>query len=365
MLTKPLVGFGNDDDGPDLTQVVGEATTVAREGRKLVVQRYGLAVLAFGVALALRLLLSPLMGNRPVIVLFVSAVLLVAILAGMGPAILVTGLVLTYDAALKIRSDNLQPADIINTLAFCLVVLEVHWVSEILRRVRSEADRSRSAEKEWRTLSKGLIDASPLPTLVVDPSGHVELLNEPAAAMFGYRPQEVALAGLGMLFGPAWRTPPDLGAWLGRHLVDGQHRNGSRVPFAAEVSAIWLEGRVVMVLNLSKEPEERGSEFDGQTLALDIAPRSRLEAPTIAERLASASPRERQVLEGLIQGKSNKEIGIKLGISPRTVERHRANLMRRMSASSLSDLVRMVLESAPVSVNSGVGGNLRQDAPVA
>jgi two-component system response regulator FixJ len=60
-------------------------------------------------------------------------------------------------------------------------------------------------------------------------------------------------------------------------------------------------------------------------------------------RLAALSTRERQVLEGLVAGNPNKTIAYDLGISPRTVEVYRANLMTKTQASSLSDLVRMAL----------------------
>lgn len=60
-------------------------------------------------------------------------------------------------------------------------------------------------------------------------------------------------------------------------------------------------------------------------------------------RLSSLSGRERQVLEGLVSGNPNKKIAYDLGISPRTVEVYRANLMTKMQASSLSELVRMAL----------------------
>lgn len=63
----------------------------------------------------------------------------------------------------------------------------------------------------------------------------------------------------------------------------------------------------------------------------------------VAERLATLSARERQVLDGLVSGNPNKTIAYDLGISPRTVEVYRANLMTKMQATSLSDLVRMAL----------------------
>ena len=63
----------------------------------------------------------------------------------------------------------------------------------------------------------------------------------------------------------------------------------------------------------------------------------------IQEKLAALSNRERQVLDGLVVGNANKTIALDLGISPRTVEIYRANLMTKMAANSLSDLVRMAM----------------------
>jgi two-component system, LuxR family, response regulator FixJ len=67
----------------------------------------------------------------------------------------------------------------------------------------------------------------------------------------------------------------------------------------------------------------------------------------LAARLASLSERERQVLDGLVAGNANKTIAYDLGISPRTVEVYRANLMNKMQAKSLSELIRMALTIRP------------------
>jgi diguanylate cyclase (GGDEF)-like protein len=65
----------------------------------------------------------------------------------------------------------------------------------------------------------------------------------------------------------------------------------------------------------------------------------------IEQRLASLTPREREVLGILVEGKANKLIAYLLGASTRTIENHRAKIMAKMHAESLPDLVRMVLSA--------------------
>jgi two-component system, LuxR family, response regulator FixJ len=61
------------------------------------------------------------------------------------------------------------------------------------------------------------------------------------------------------------------------------------------------------------------------------------------EVLESLSPREQEVLRGVVEGKLNKVIAYELGISPRTVEVYRANVMSKTGAATLSELVRIAL----------------------
>jgi two-component system response regulator FixJ len=73
--------------------------------------------------------------------------------------------------------------------------------------------------------------------------------------------------------------------------------------------------------------------------------RSEAAALDIASRMATLSPRERQVMDGLIAGLSNKLIAREYDISPRTIEVYRANVMTKMHAASLSELVRLAMRA--------------------
>jgi FixJ family two-component response regulator len=84
--------------------------------------------------------------------------------------------------------------------------------------------------------------------------------------------------------------------------------------------------------------------------AIEIGKRARAKdelAADAAHRIARLTPREREILDHLVVGDSNKSIGVKLAISPRTVEVHRARVMEKMHAQSLSQLVRMALAVEP------------------
>lgn len=67
----------------------------------------------------------------------------------------------------------------------------------------------------------------------------------------------------------------------------------------------------------------------------------------IQQRLAHLTPREREVMDMVTEGRSNKEIANTLGVSAKTIEAHRARVMEKMQAGSLAELVRMALAAYP------------------
>ena len=85
--------------------------------------------------------------------------------------------------------------------------------------------------------------------------------------------------------------------------------------------------------------------IDAARRQAETSARSDAVTTDIAARIASLSPRERQVMDGLIAGLSNKLIAREYDISPRTIEVYRANVMTKMEASSLSELVRLAMRA--------------------
>jgi len=75
-----------------------------------------------------------------------------------------------------------------------------------------------------------------------------------------------------------------------------------------------------------------------------------------AARVARLTAREREVLEGLVEGGGNKAIALQLGISPRTVELHRGQIMAKMNAGSLAELVQLAIAA-------GLGTLIRRSHP--
>jgi two-component system response regulator FixJ len=99
-------------------------------------------------------------------------------------------------------------------------------------------------------------------------------------------------------------------------------------------------------LDFIEKPFDDTVILDAIKRAIEIANHTRsrsMETKAARQLLALLTPREQTVLEQLVAGRSNKVAAFELGISPRTIEIHRAHIMDKMNARSLSDLVRISL----------------------
>jgi two-component system response regulator FixJ len=110
--------------------------------------------------------------------------------------------------------------------------------------------------------------------------------------------------------------------------------------------ALAVEAMKAGAVDFIEKPFDDAALLGAIRSALDALPDNRTASSAKSEaeaRLAELSPRERDVLQGLVAGKINKVIAHDLSISPRTVEVYRANLMAKTGARSMSELMRIAL----------------------
>jgi two-component system, LuxR family, response regulator FixJ len=110
--------------------------------------------------------------------------------------------------------------------------------------------------------------------------------------------------------------------------------------------ALAVEAMKAGAVDFIEKPFDDAVLLNAIRSALDTRPLSDNDSTARSEaqaRLAELSPRERDVLQGVVAGKINKVIAHELSISPRTVEVYRANLMAKTGARSVSELMRIAL----------------------
>lgn len=186
-----------------------------------------------------------------------------------------------------------------------------------------------------------------------------EAVRDSLEALLAVQGHSVQSFASGDAFLAAWR-PEARGCALvdlrmpgmdGLQLIDRLKAQGSRLP----VIVVTGHGDVPLAVKAMKsgavdfieKPYSNDTivQVVRQALARANAPvgAAQGEGGEAAQRLTSLTQREREVLQQLVIGRPNKIIAYELKISPRTVEIHRANLMKKMEAESLSHLVRMAL----------------------
>ncbi|HKR89131.1 MAG TPA: response regulator FixJ [Phenylobacterium sp.] len=180
-----------------------------------------------------------------------------------------------------------------------------------------------------------LLDAAGLPARTYESAaGFLDQLEEAAAGVVVTDVRMPGMSGLDLVRRLKVREPA-----LPIIMITGH----GDVPLAVEA----MKAGVVDFLEKPFDEQSllaaiRSALADRSKAATDEAARER-----VRHVLGELTPREREVLAGVVEGKLNKMIAHDLSISPRTVEVYRANVMSKTGARSLSELVRMVLLTRP------------------
>jgi len=136
----------------------------------------------------------------------------------------------------------------------------------------------------------------------------------------------------------------------GPELMDQLNRIGATIPiiFLSAHGDVPLTVRAMKggAFDFLQKPYNNQEFLDRvrQALALDLSNRSQRKlVDNYSTKLASLTLRERQIMDHVVNGQSNKLIARELGISHKTVEAHRSRLMRKMGAASFAELLQQVL----------------------
>jgi len=152
------------------------------------------------------------------------------------------------------------------------------------------------------------------------------------------------------------RMPGTSGLELQQHLV----ASGNPMPIifltAHSDVPMTVQAMKAGAVDFLTKPVRDQTLIDAVNAAIAIDTRRRAEAAHVelnVKRLEMLTPREREVLCEVARGRVNKQIAFDLGISEVTVKLHRSNMMRKMEAASIGELIR-IWEALPVSMREAI-----------
>ena len=182
---------------------------------------YGLALTAVVVALLLRLALHGLLGDRVIFILFFPGIVLVSILAGLGPG--AATVALSVGVGLAINSVvGSGPPDPVTLVVLILVALTIAWMGGLLHQTLRSTLATQSAldvrEAHLRSLLDTVFDA----TVLIERDGTIRSFNTAAVRQFGYSEEEILGRNVRMLMPEPYRSGHDV--YLQRYLKTGEKR---------------------------------------------------------------------------------------------------------------------------------------------
>lgn len=242
---------------------------------------YAAAIAGVGVALALRLLLAPIYAHRTLVIIYVPAVLVAALIGGRGPAILATALCLAI-SLFSLRADIQLAANAIDLAIFAGLGLVMAFVGDRSRR-ESRAALAREIHLQ------SILDTVPEAMIVIDEGGVMRSFSAAAVNLFGWEPREAVGRNVNILMPPPFRDEHD--DYLMRYrrtgerriigtgrIVVGQRRDGSTFPMELTVGEAKVGKDRFFTGFVRDLTERRAQERRLQELQAELVHVSRLTA---------------------------------------------------------------------------------------
>jgi two-component system, LuxR family, sensor kinase FixL len=190
--------------------------------QRSVITRYGIAVACVALATGARLLLGPIASDELVYLLLVPALMVAAVIGGLGPALLATALGLVFGVLISPAHSQLTGGDIVNAAAFTAIGVGIAGVGELLRRNRLRAAASTQDALAREAHLQSILDTVPDAMIVIDERGIIQSFSSAASRLFGYAPTEIIGKNIKLLMPSPYRESHD--GYLERYLRTGERR---------------------------------------------------------------------------------------------------------------------------------------------
>jgi two-component system sensor kinase FixL len=207
--------------------------------------RYSLALACIAAAFAARLLLEPTLQDQAPFLLFIPALLIAGVFAGVGPGLLATVLSLALGLYFFTKFPALSEPELVNAGVYVVVGIGIALIGERLQRTRLQAAASTQDLLAREAHLQSILDTVPEAMVVIDEQATMQYFSSAAERLFGYRPDEAVGRNVKVLMPSPYRENHD--AYLERYLRTGERR-------------IIGIGRVVV-----------GERKDGSTFPMELA----------------------------------------------------------------------------------------------
>jgi two-component system sensor kinase FixL len=251
--------------------------------------RYGIAILAIVLALAVKLLLKSVLSGDASYLFYLPAILIASAIGGWAPGLLATALGLALGFSFILNARMPAAADYVDAVAFALVGAGISWRGELLTRFRiAAASNAEDAEARAAHL-KSILDSIPDAMIVIDDRGRMRSFSAAAERLFGYTAAEILGKNVKMLMPQPYRDEHD--GYLGRYLrtgerriigigrvVVGQRRDGSTFPMELAVGEMKVHHQRYFTGFIRDLTERQQTEARLQELQSELVHISRLTA---------------------------------------------------------------------------------------